>query len=162
MNVWITWLNPSKVKQREKLMNQQRAHNQHWGSVSYTKMNTAIKICMTAKLNGSKFINQGPSVWQRRLTQPHNSFWTLQLDDVIQIHFGSGGWMNDKIKSLSMPDQDIYTSQTNMGTIINLGICDETYHTSLTQPNIMTQDGLTSRWTQHKSEGYNRLLRPLG
>jgi hypothetical protein len=48
-------------------------------------------------------------------------------------------------KLLSISGQGIYTAQTYMGTIIYLDICVETYHTSLTQPNIMIQDGLPLR-----------------
>jgi len=51
-------------------------------------MNTTIKVSMTAKLNGSKFINQGPSVWQRRLTSLTilSKLCNKQHDDFIQIH----------------------------------------------------------------------------
>jgi hypothetical protein len=48
-------------------------------------------------------------------------------------------YSNDKIKLLNISGEGIYTAQTYMDTMINLGIFDETYHTSLTQPNIMIQ-----------------------
>jgi hypothetical protein len=54
-------------------------------------------------------------------------------------------YSNDNIIFLSISGQGIYTAQTYMGTIINLDICDETYHTFLTRPKIMIQDGLPLR-----------------
>jgi len=54
-------------------------------------------------------------------------------------------YSNDSTKFLNISDQGIYTAQTYMDTMIILDICDETYHTSLTRPNIMIQDGLPLR-----------------
>jgi len=51
-------------------------------------------------------------------------------------------YSNDNTKFLNISGQGIYTAQTYMDTMTKIVICDEIYHTSLTRPNIMMQEGL--------------------